>query len=70
MYEKDEDEYNVGLQFRMAKDIFKQPKPKVIARRPNPISNPIIKTVNDAIVDEGATQFAGHEDVIKRFLGV
>jgi hypothetical protein len=73
MYEKDEDDYNVGAEWRMAKGVFKgsptlitniPPKPQ----QPAQIDSMQYNAVN-RMVAQGARQFEGHEDVIKRFLG-
>jgi len=75
MYEKDEDEGNVGFQFKMAAQIFREaPKAGRICNErskyaKNPITNPIIKPVAHTIVDAGVAQFAGHEDVMAKLLG-
>lgn len=74
MYEQDEDDFekyngNIGYQFRMAKDVLKQPRQRGGTNRPHPVTNQIIKTVSDAAVDEGAKQFAGYEDVMVKLLG-
>lgn len=69
MYDKDEDDYNVGAEWRMAREVFKEAPRRGVANRHYPVTNPIIKPLIHTRVDEGAKEFSGHEDVIKKFLG-
>ena len=77
MYEKDEDDYNdyngnVGFQFRMAKDVFKSPlvmPATQTVKRENTHVDSMQYNATNRLVAEGAKQFAGHEDVIKKLLG-
>lgn len=78
MYEKDEDDFsdyngNVGFQFRMAKSVFKN-SPTLMTNIPQQTQQPaqIDSMQHNAVnrmVAQGARQFEGHEDVIKKFLG-
>lgn len=74
MYEKDEPEdYNVGMQFRIAKGVFKSSSTLMTnipqkTQQPAQIDSMQHNRVNQ-MVAQGARQFEGHEDVIKKFLG-
>lgn len=73
MYEKDEDEGNVGAQWKMARDVFK-PKPSESQR-----IGDITITLHDVdygqpsrvhqLVDAGSSEFESHEDVMAKLLG-
>lgn len=72
MYEKDEDEGNVGFQFRMAKEVFKGEQPSSCvqsmhsfpAKGPAPVLNQVQRRVA-----AGASEFTSHEDVMAKLLG-
>lgn len=80
MYEKDEDEGNVGFQFKMAKDIFKPSPTRLdnIQRNsggsgpmhslPAQGAGPILNEVQKRIA-AGTNGFESHEDVMVKLLG-
>ena len=73
MYEKDEDDYNVGAEWRMAKGIFKNSSTLMTnipqkPQQPAQIDAMQYNRVNQ-LVAQGARQFEGHEDVMAKLLG-
>lgn len=73
MYEKDEDEGNVGFQFKMAREVFKpiviNHPTESVRKTASRYTNPILSSLTAIRVDEGAKEFESHEDVMAKLVG-
>ena len=75
-YQRDEDEGNIGAQWKIAREVFKT---KPLAQQKTNFESDVAVTTYgagpvylnpvDKLVANGASQFTSHEDVIKKLLG-
>ena len=79
MYENEKDDdmpENIGFQWRMARGMFtkrepvKQATTTTIEKKDYELNKSMQINYVNKLVDEGAKQFAGHEDVVRKLLGV
>ncbi len=66
-WQHDDDDFGFGARGKMAAAAFKPPPIPVAKSR---YTNPIIQSKLHVIIEAGAKEFSGHEDVMAKFLGI